>query len=198
MISFFPEIVSFFKNPSFSQNELEELINLTNSKYVEKDINQKAHSLIKLELLKYKLQGENKDSNESKKIVSESSKKTRIKTNPFEARNIWVNETLTNIQSMTIQEIADVLNVRVQLIIAIMGRRGHTLNKTEVVSSEIFDSLRDYIKNRLEIIYRRQNKEQVDQIRVVKVRKRSSLSDKGVYSKLQLHGLGKLIYIRSK
>lgn len=57
MIKTFPELLSLFALESFDQSMLDESFDLINKVHPHKDKNKMAHSLLKLELLKYQMKG---------------------------------------------------------------------------------------------------------------------------------------------
>lgn len=203
MIKYFPEIEQFFINHSFTHDELEKFINSIDEKYFKQDLNKKAHSLIRLKLLKYQIQQLNNDeklkqNNHHKKNEKPPKPIKKEKKDPYENQNKWVNESLIKLKKMSIKQISELLEIRSELLIRIIGRKGQIVQMSDIVSDEIFKIFEDYAKNRLILNYRHKKLNQLENTRIIKSNKKLNNNQNTVYDKLELRGFGKLIYIRSK
>jgi hypothetical protein len=203
MIKHFPEIQEFFKSSSFLKDELDEFVKQINIKYSDKETNNKAHTLIKLELFKFELQVKEGTSNKNITQQKPNSKKKQKKNKtPLkvtnESQNYWVNQQINSFANMPIEDISKILEVRCDLLIRLFKRRGYEVGKKSIISEKAHLELLEYAKNRLSQIYRQKKKEFINEHKTIKSKKKNEKFDNSVYSKLQTYGPGKLIYIKSK
>ena len=209
MIKHFPEIEQFFKNSSFTQEELQFFVQEIDKKYVNKDLQLKAHTLIKLELFKFQIKETNDvDKNEiqlnensirkDKKKSIETKPKKKIKADPFENRNNFVSKTLSDMRTMSISQISEILDVSPKFIERIIRRTGEDVPDLQDQTKEVINYFKDYAQNRLKLLSRRDKKYKIQKHTKAESQKDANRGSNSVYAKLQLHGPGKIIYIKSK
>ncbi len=214
MISAFPELQNLFQLESFDQNQLDECLKLIDKIYPEKDKNRMAHSMLKLELLKYQMSGgkqrwiskfkrynpvknsKNKDLNRKKFGYLSSNKipKTQVEKIRTSSSKNW-----RKLTGKSISELSLILDVRTEFIIRLIKRHvnGERIAHDHKLDQRKLEMISDYINNRLSILERlKKNK---SHSRFVKTKKTNLSVFKGVWGQMRKYGSpGKIIYIRSR
>jgi hypothetical protein len=214
MISAFPELQKLFLLDSFDQDQLDHCVKLINEIYTEKDKNRMAHSMLKLELLKYQMSGgkqqwiskfkrynpvknsKNKDLNRKKFGYLSSNKipKTQVEKIRTSSSKNW-----RKLSGKSISELSLILDVRTEFIIRLIKRhvKGERIAHDHKLDQRQLEMISDYIDNRLSILERlKKNK---SHSRFVKTKKTNLSVFKGVWGQMRKYGSpGKIIYIRSR
>ena len=194
MINAFPELFSLFRLDSFDQTLLDESINLINKIYPQKDKNKMAHSLLKLELLKYQMKGGRKrkvkwiDQIQNVSIQPNSDKVISAKNKS----NNW-----RKFIGKCTNEVSKSIGVRSEFLMRMLKQNGANVILNQKLTYSELVLISDYLENRLSILDRlKKNK---TNIRINRTKKSNLSSFKGVWGKMSKYGSpGKIIYIRSK
>jgi len=223
LINSFPEINGFFKMNRFSKSDLETFINEIEKKYIEKNIRKAALSLIKLELVKYEIQNLNKE-NQSITVIDNNrktrkkrdriklrksiySKKKIVEKKPGKNENKYtkISKKIVEIPNeipLGIIELSEYIENSPSFILRILANKSIIKTFDSKLSFDELNMIKPYIISRLNALKREQ--ERIKRINsstnkttrsVLKYGKQKHI---GVYDKIGLYGLGKIIYIRSK
>ncbi len=194
MLKAFPELVSLFALDSFNQTMLDESIDLINKVYPQKDKNKMAHSLLKLELLKYQMKGGRKrkvkwiDQIQNVSIKPNSDKIVVAKNKS----NNW-----RKFIGKSVNEVSKSIGVRPEFVMRMLKQNGIKVTLLQKLTYSELILISDYLENRLSILDRlKKNKTQT---RITRTKKSNLSSFKGVWGQMRKYGSpGKIIYIRSR
>ncbi|CAH8296057.1 hypothetical protein EV196_11334 [Mariniflexile fucanivorans] len=183
LINNFPEIKIFFEKENFDSDELDDFIFLIEKKYFDKTLRKSALTLIKLEILKFKIE-ENGSSKESDTNIDKE----------FIESNLTIDNKKNNIKS-----ISEKIQVSAHLIIELFKQKSILKKESDYINEKEYLLLNDFFTSKIEAIERASKQEQ----RILKSRRKKVVKSiyKGipVYNNIsQNKGVGKLIYIRKK
>lgn len=206
MIQAFPELQELFRLETFDHKRLEDCIELINSIYPEKDKNKMAHSLLRMELLKYQLSGGKKKwiiksrkvytHNAILKSLNGVNKKAdlrdfRFKKEPGNKKS-WVF-----FVNKKVSEVAQKLDISLDFLLRYFKKNGIKLTPDHRLMYDELSEIQDYIVNRLDILERLKKNKSHKRIRLT--RKNSISAFKGAWGQMRKYGSpGKIIYIRSR
>lgn len=210
LLNSFPEIHAFFKRDRFDSDDLDQLKQLITERYTDKDLLKKANSLLALELLKFNILQEHPEQLQAPIA-------TKIKNKPpkkFQSSAVGVPR--TKIQRPLIQisyettfpanfeNLCTKLNItKIELAVLSAKKDISLKGKTKFSDSE-HQKLIPLFQKRLGEIRALERKEAAKkQIKkqediIPKFKKHVSSFRGDVFDEIAKHGLGKLIYIRSR
>lgn len=194
MINQFPKLSKFFRKNSFTQDDIINLLDDLFEKHQEKNIRKTIVSLIELELLKYKID----PSYKPKKLKEKAEvRKSVSKSKPVVA-SIKKQTVFLEFENKTITEVGKLIKMDPNLIIEQLKQNGRNYLLTDILLVKDQKFLNDHTISLARAYIRRKkdNKKITSQKRIKRTNNNSFPS--GVYGSLQLHGPGKIIYIRSK
>jgi len=218
MIQAFPELQALFRLESFDQERLEDCIQLINNIYPDKYKNRMAHSLLKMELLKYQISGGKKKwLDKSRKINNKSLIRKSFNGKNKTAELIGVNTIQNNVHrkntsdkkelqsqvnwtylvNKKVSEIAKNLDISLDFFLRYLKKKGLKLTPNQRLTFKELSEIENYVVNRLVILNRlKKNKSRFGKSST----RRSSVSAfKGVWGQMRKFGApGKIIYIRSR
>jgi hypothetical protein len=214
MLQQFPEIQIFFKRNEFSGDELERLYQLIDASYSDWRLNNRARSLIDLELLKFKLKSKEKQKSHIDNTISEEDdvKKTYVPDNSDSFRNDggkkkkltkgqFVSLKMHSIRNGNYRNAAKELELSIHFIIKLLRKKGlnHRVKQFDSVDINLVDAMNGFILHRLRTLYQIKYgfKKKVKGLNKHGKNTVRSISP-GVYGQLQKMGMGKVIYIRSR
>ncbi|WP_298494013.1 hypothetical protein [uncultured Algibacter sp.] len=183
LISNYPEIKMFFEKENFDSDELEDFISHIEKKYIDRTLRKSALTLIKLEILKYKIE-ENGSPKESNPNIDKE----------FIESNITIDYKENNIKS-----ISEKIQVSARLITELFKQKSILKKESDYINEKEYLLLKDFFMSKIEALERGTKQEQ----RILKSRRKKVVKSiyKGipVYNNIsQNKGVGKLIYIRKK
>ncbi|MFD3393400.1 hypothetical protein U0R10_02085 [Aquirufa sp. OSTEICH-129V] len=206
----FPELHNFFLKNQFDSEQLEFLKLTIEANYPDKEIRKKAFSLLNLELLKFKILEEHP---EQRVVVPLQQKKFQLEKirNPYpkSEKKKKVSKPLIQITYETtfptnIENLCIKLNLTRLELMTICSKKEISIKGKAKLSDEEYKKLFPLFQKRLGEIKAQERKEveQKEAKRKVgllnKHKKHMSTYSGDVYDEIAKHGLGKLIYIRSK
>jgi hypothetical protein len=206
----FPELHNFFLKNQFDSEQLESLKLAIDANYPDKEIRKKAFSLLNLELLKFKILEEHPEQRvdipqtqnklQLKKITNPYPKPEKRKKPPKPLIQITYETTFpTNIENLCIK-----LRLTHLELMTICSKKEISIKGKVKISDEEYKKLFPLFQKRLGEIKAQERKEaeQKEAKRKVtlpnKHKKHMSSYRGDVFDEIAKHGLGKLIYIRSK
>jgi hypothetical protein len=218
LLNSFPEIHAFFKRDRFDSDDLGRLKQLITERYLDKDLRKKANSLLALEMLKFNILQEHPEQRKELKVKDKvpqprhPKKNHEAKPSRFQEVQPKRNRVLkplfqisydtsfpTNIENLSIK-----LKLSRVEITALCARKDISLKgKPKLTDDELKKMIPIFQKRIGEIRAQERkeaerhlpkNKEEVP----VKHKKYVSSHHGGVFDEIAKHGLGKLIYIRSR
>ena len=218
LLNSFPEIHAFFKRDRFDSDDLDRLKLLITERYTDKDLRKKANSMLALELLKFNILQEHPKQRKELKVKDNIPKPRHPQKNPeakasrFQEvqpkRNRIVKPLIqisydtsfpTNIENLCIK----LKMSRVEIAALCVKKDISLKGKSKLTDDELKKMLPIFQKRIGEIKaqerkeaerHKPKNKEDVP----VKHKKYTSSHQVGVFDEIAKHGLGKLIYIRSR
>ena len=206
MIQSFPELQELFRLESFDHRRLEDCIKLIDSIYPEKDKNKMAHSLLRMELLKYQMSGGKKNwLTKSRKVYPDNTilkslnginkkadlKDFRLKKEP-ENKKSWIF-----LENKNVSEVAQKLDISLDFLLRYFKKNGIKISPDHRLTFNELYEIQDYIVDRLDILERLKKNKSHRRIRLT--RKSSISAFKGVWGQMRKYGSpGKIIYIRSR
>jgi hypothetical protein len=214
MVEIFPEIETFFEQKQFTQEQLDALKELMESKYQDDHARKLAASAINIKLLQYQLSGpmvarineKIRAKLRSKKENSSTSKNTQSKTGLKRAKRKvqkLINKAkLTPVESFhkkyinkPLYEVSSYLKMPTNLFISDLNKReGTILKQNTKFSEEIWQDNKDLIEKRL--ISKKRTPKGTNS-KIIKKSRPSNKPSPGVYGKLvKAKTIGSLIYTR--
>ncbi len=214
MLADYPILQTFFKKNSFTDEELVELELIIDERYKDHRENKKAKELIKRELLKFKLMeqhGSRKRPPKSKSSKPNSTTKTKenIDSPKFTMSNaslkakrekVYLAANMNKLKNATFRQAAEILGLSTEFLLKTVRSKGVMgLSQTSKIDHRIYRGMEDYFLETLKENFRIQyymlypNKDFLQEINL-----RTPSDAPGAYGNVEKHGLGKLIYIRSK
>lgn len=190
LLNQFPEIDSFFKQDTFSKKNLDNLIQFIEEIYTDRASLKTAEMLIKLELLKFELQGySNMDKIQQNIKVKHSGEKTKRKERINKADIVPKQINLLSIK----------LKWDKDYLLKVLKQNKIYKSENDTLTVDEYFLIKPLIRARLDAIRREQDREEkYEGSRISQRNKWKSSEAPGVYGILESYGLGKLIYIRSK
>lgn len=213
MVYHFPEIDDFFRQDYFTEENLNDLKSKLQESYLDREVFSKALSLIDLYLVKFKLSTP-KELEQFKKEGIEKNK-TRRKRNKAiysgnlesKKRNIKesrINEGKYNKEyleflKIPISKISIDLDISISFINKVLESKKIDTIEEGFLSREQFAALKEILVSKLKAKIRKQKQiEKVLGVKIIKANKHKPKTGGKVYEALSKHGMGKVIYIRSK
>ena len=216
MIEIFDEIEEFFQQKQFTQEQLDMLKKSIEIKYINTQTRKQANSAINIKLLQYKLSGplearvdRSVKRGKSQLNIKKSTSSTRLtkaerkKNEVQEKVNAFIENSKKNVVDIfyehninkPIKKAAIYLNMPLDSFLnRLILPKGITINKNSRLTEEIWDYNLDWISHDL-----KKNSEEfkAGERKKVKRKRKKSISDGGVYSKLaNSKSVGPLIYTR--
>lgn len=179
----FPEIDLFFRESQFDDEQLSNLFQMITEKYQDNSTRKSAISLIKLELLKYKIE----DS-----IPKTISIKKKVDFN--------FDDEYLNLKKKNILEMSIALNWTLKIVLNLLKKNGLEKQKDDFLSIDEFRLIKEDVFQRFKQVKRIEKLEKISKRPIGKMNYYGkSISNGGVYDKISENGgIGKLIYIRKK
>lgn len=210
LLNSFPEIHAFFKRDRFDSDELDHLKQLITERYLEKDLRKKANSLLALELLKFNILQEHPEQRQvpiAPKIKNKSPKKFHSPVDSVPRRKI--QKPLIQISYETsfpanFENLCTKLSITKIELAALSAKKDISLKGKTKFSDVEHQKLIPLFQKRLGEIRALERKEAAKkQIKkhedvIPKFKKHVSSFRGDVFDEIAKHGLGKLIYIRSR
>lgn len=218
MIKQFPEIVNFFQQDTFTDDDLIHLKEKIKLEYRDSKIYKQACTLIDLFLIKFQLSSPaelKRFKNQQKTVksnnkalvsnvqanrkVAQSKKVKLVKKSTSSEKTVKPSIDISCYKKLSVSEICQRLNFSLEIINrCLIKNQIKTLKKADIVlSEEQFKGLSDMFISRLNALERKNKKERKI---IGKTHSKNSTHEfKGVYGEIQRRGgVGKMIYIRKK
>ncbi|MFD0797208.1 hypothetical protein ACFQZJ_07040 [Maribacter chungangensis] len=208
MLKKFPEIEQFFRKDYFSEEDLLQLKEKLASNYPEKNLLEKAHSLMELFLLKFKLSSPEELKNFKEEDIVNSHLKANKKITSVNVKQLdlppgWSDERALDIncyKGVPLVFICTYLKISKPLIKRELSAARLDSYMGNSLSNEQFEALKPLLQKRILIKFAAKlgggplklNK------KITSIKRSNRRRKAGSYDEVAKYGLGKLIYIRSK
>lgn len=190
LIKNFPEVDFFFKNDSFSQNELLQFLKEIEEKYKENDLRKSVATLINLKMLQYETFSE-----KSFPSLNAVEKVEEFDLKPKKGSRL--HPQLQKLKSYSLENIAKNLNWSFSKISRLLEQHGIFKSESEMLNKDEFEIVREMFSARLYGL-QRINKSNKIKKRVSANKGGTANNSNDVYTKIRAIGLGKVIYIRKQ
>lgn len=210
MLNSFPEIHAFFKRDRFDSDDLGRLKQLIIERYLDKDLRKKANSFLALELLKFNILQEHPEQRQAPvapKIENKSQKKFHSQEVKVPRRKIQkplIQITYETTFPANFENLCTKLSITKIELAAICAKKDISLKGKTKFSEVEHQKLIPLFQKRLGEIWAIDRKEAAKkQVKKQdeanpKFKRRVSSFRGDVFDEIAKHGLGKLIYIRSR
>ncbi len=218
LLQSFPEIHSFFKRDQFDSDELESLRKLIDERYSDKELKRQANSFLNLELVKFQILQEHPEqrqqlkSKENRPQTNRPKKYTAVQNQRFQdepPRRKRIPKPLIQISYETtfpanIENLCTKLRMSRAEITELCARKNISLKGKPKLTDDELKKMVTIFQKRIGEIRAQERKEAERHKPKIKEetptihKKYVSSYQGGVFDEIAKHGLGKLIYIRSK